>query len=274
MTPVLRARALAFGYHGRPLGNDIDLQLVAGKVLCLLGPNGCGKTTLFRTVLGLLPALGGSVEIAGGEVTRTARVELARRIAYVPQAQTGMFAYSVEDVVLMGRAARIGPFSMPSLSDRAIAFDALQRLGVVHLRQRPYTEISGGERQLVLIARALAQDAPLIVMDEPTASLDFGNQSRVLREIANLRDRGMAVLLSTHQPEHALRIADRVALMKAGRLLAQGPVRAVMTADALAALYGLDREEVVRRIHFDVRSSVVRSVDLDDHWCTKPAASP
>lgn len=202
-------------------------------------------------MLGLIAALGGSIEVGGCDVARASRVELARRVAYVPQAHAGVFAYAVEDVVLMGRAARLGSFSLPSRVDRAIALDALRRLGVAHLRQRPYTEISGGERQLVLIARALAQEAPLIVMDEPTASLDFGNQSKVLREIAALRDRGMAVFLSTHQPEHALRVADRVALMKAGRLLDQGPARAVMSAEALAALYGLELQEVVRSIRLD-----------------------
>ncbi|MCL4182167.1 MAG: ABC transporter ATP-binding protein [Burkholderiaceae bacterium] len=255
MSTVLRARSLAFGHHGRPLGDPVSLEIGAGEVLCLLGPNGCGKTTLFRTVLGLVPALGGSVEIAGRDLVRVSRMELARCVAYVPQAHAGVFAYAVEDVVLMGRAARLGPFSMPSRADRAIALDALQRLGVAHLRLRAYTEISGGERQLVLIARALAQQAPLVVMDEPTASLDFGNQSRVLREIATLRDRGMAVFLSTHQPEHALRIADRVALMKAGCLLAQGPARSVMSAEALAALYGLDIEEVVRSIRLDAHAA-------------------
>ena len=247
-TTQLTVRGLAFGHHGRVLGTDLELDVHAGEVLCLLGPNGCGKTTLFRTVLALIPSLGGSIAIGGTDARQLTREQIARHVAYVPQAHTGVFAYRVEDVVLMGRAVRVGLFAMPGAHDREQALQALQRLGIAHLRERRYTEISGGERQLVLIARALVQEAPLIVMDEPTASLDFGNQRNVLREIAGLAGRGIAILMSTHQPEHALRIADRVALMKSAQLLAVGPTRDVMTTPALAQLYGIDEPEVARSV--------------------------
>lgn len=250
--PLLRLRALRIGHHGRPLGGPpagaLDLSLNAGEVLCVLGPNGSGKTTLFRTLLGLLPAVGGGVEVAGQALASLSRTDLARQLAYVPQAHAGVFAYRVEDVVLMGRSAHLGWMSAPSPADRLLARQALERLGIAHLHATPYTEISGGERQLVLIARALAQQAQLLVMDEPTASLDFGNQLRVLREIDALRRDGMAVLMSTHQPEHALRSADRVALMQGGHLLACGPPAAVMTPSALASLYGLTELEVTRSL--------------------------
>ncbi len=247
-TPLLQLQALAFGHHGRALGAPVDLEVRAGEVVALLGPNGCGKTTLFRSVLGLLPALGGRVRVDGQDTRAVPRGQLARRLAYVPQAHAGVFAYRVEDVVLMGRAVHVARFSSPLRSDRDAAHDALQRLGVAHLADRAYTEISGGERQLVLIARALAQQARVIVMDEPTASLDFGNQRLVLREIEALKARGVAVLLSTHQPEHALRIADRVALMRAGTLQAFGPPAQVMSAAALAQLYGMPQDEVARSV--------------------------
>jgi iron complex transport system ATP-binding protein len=184
------------------------------------------------------------VVLAGLDLKTATRRELARQVAYVPQAHAGVFAYAVEDVVLMGRAARVGAFSTPSSRDRTIALDALDRLGVAHLAAHRYTEISGGERQLVLIARALAQQAPLLVMDEPTSSLDFGNQIRVLAQIDALRRSGMAVCLSTHQPEHAAKMADRVAMMGAGCLLALGTSQEVMTEAALCALYQLSPEDL------------------------------
>ncbi len=246
--PVLEARRLAFGHRGRALCDPVELEVRAGEVVCLLGPNGCGKTTLFRTLLGLIPALAGRVEIDGHDIRTAAREQVARCVAYVPQAHAGAFAYAVEDIVLMGRAAHVGLFSVPSRADRGAAREALERLGIGHLRRRPYTEISGGERQLALVARALAQRTPLVVMDEPTASLDFGNQRIVLREIAALRGQGIAVLVATHQPEHALRIADRVALMDRRGIGAFGAPAATMSAAALAALYGVPADEILRSL--------------------------
>lgn len=242
--PVLEACALDIGHGQRRVGQDISLAMAAGEVLCLLGPNGSGKTTLFRTLLGLLAPLAGEVRVLGEPVAAWSRSAFAHHVGYVPQAHAGIFPFSVEDVVLMGRAARIGRFATPSTHDRDYALHCLQTLGIAHLRQRIYTAISGGERQLVLIARALAQEPVLLVMDEPTASLDFGNQIRVLETIAQLRQQGMAVLLSTHQPEHALRIADRIALLGGGRLVGVGAPAQTATPANLAALYGV-RESAV-----------------------------
>ena len=183
---TLAARALAFGYPGHPVGHDVSFELSAGEIVCLLGPNGGGKTTLFKTLLGLIAPLGGEVALDGAGIARLSRATIARAVGYVPQAQTGYFPFTVGDVVLMGRTAHLGAFAVPGAADRAAAAAALDRLGIGHLADRIYTQVSGGERQLALIARALAGGPKLLVMDEPTASLDFGNRTRVLAEIARL----------------------------------------------------------------------------------------
>lgn len=245
---VLELQGLRTGHGRRVVSESVDLSIVAGEVLCLLGPNGCGKTTLFRTVLGLLPPLAGRVLVQGQPVQHWPRAEFARRVGYVPQAQAGVFAFEALDMVLMGRAARLPLLARPSGADRAMALACMQRLQIAHLAARRYTELSGGERQLVLIARALAQEPALLVMDEPTASLDFGNQIRVLEQIEVLSAQGMAMLLSTHQPEHGLRVASRIALLGHGRLLGVGEPRAVATPAALAELYGISEAAIAAHL--------------------------
>ncbi len=240
---ALEARGLAIGYRRHTVGEEIDLTLANGEVLCLLGPNGSGKTTLFRTLLGILPALRGEVRVAGRRIGEWHRRYLAHQLAYVPQSHAGLFAFTVEEVVLMGRTVRIDRFATPSARDREVAHQALDALGIGPLAERVYTEISGGERQLALIARALAQEATILILDEPTANLDFGNQLRVLEHIEGLKTRGLAVLMSTHQPEHALRVADRIAFLRTGRIVAQGG-RNIASARSLADLYGVDERLV------------------------------
>ncbi|WP_313271683.1 ABC transporter ATP-binding protein [Stenotrophomonas sp.] len=239
-TPLLEARELAIGHAGVALGATFALSVQPGEVLCLLGPNGCGKTTLFRTLLGLLPAVHGEVVLQDKPLRAHDRAARARRMAYVPQASPLPFAWRVREVVEMGRAAHLGLLAAPGRADHAIADDCLRELGLQALADRTVTTLSGGERQLVLIARALAQQAPLLVMDEPTASLDFGNQLRILDTVRRLTERGIGVLLSTHQPQHALQVADRIALMSAGSLQALGPAYEVAKPEHLATLYGVD----------------------------------
>jgi iron complex transport system ATP-binding protein len=231
---------LSFGYPGRVVGRDVSFAMDGGEVLCVLGPNGGGKTTLFRTLLGLLHPLGGRAVLDGVAVDARSRTEMARLAGYVPQAHAGYFPFTVREIVLMGRTAHLGLFATPSSRDRAIADKALATLGIDHLGDRTYTRISGGERQLTLIARALAQESRLLVMDEPTANLDFGNQVRVLDRIKALAADGIAILFSTHDPDHAFLCADRVALLHDGRVDPLGPPRATITPDSLRRLYGVE----------------------------------
>jgi iron complex transport system ATP-binding protein len=240
---ILAAEGLAVGHAGRAVGRDIALRLEPGRILCLLGPNGCGKTTLFRTLLGLVPAIAGGVTLGGEPVARLPRAEVARRVAYVPQASAPPFPWTARELVLMGRTARLGPFAQPGARDRAAAEAALGRLGIADLAEAEVTRLSGGQRQLVLIARALAQEAPLLVMDEPTASLDFGNQALVLAEIAALAHaagaEGRGVLVATHDPDQAFALEAEAMLMHRGGVRAAGRPAEVLTGPALSAVYGV-----------------------------------
>ena len=234
---MLAAENLAFGFPGHTVGREVSFTLAAGEVMCVLGPNGGGKTTLFRTLLGLLPVHEGQILLEGKALEALSRREIARRVGYVPQGQAGTFAYTVLEVVLMGRTAHLGAFAAPGERDRRVALRTLETLGIAHLAGRPVTQISGGERQLALIARALAQEPRLLVMDEPTASLDFGNQVRVLQSIASLAASGIGILFATHDPDHAFLAAHRALLLAEGRVIALGTPAEVIRPETLERLY-------------------------------------
>jgi iron complex transport system ATP-binding protein len=234
---MLEVRGLAFGFPGRTVGRDVSFTLSAGDVMCVLGPNGGGKTTLFRTLLGLLEKHSGSTRLEGESLEHLSRVEIARRIGYVPQGHSAYFAFTVREFVLMGRTAHLGTFASPAKKDVRVAERALDSLGIAQLADKPVTEISGGERQLALVARALAQEPKLLVLDEPTANLDFGNQVRVLEKISALARSGIAVLFSSHDPDHAFLCASRALLLAEGRVLEAGAPREVIRADTLERMY-------------------------------------
>jgi iron complex transport system ATP-binding protein len=235
---TLAARDLAFGFPLRRVGSGVTFALQPGDSLAVLGGNGAGKTTLLRTLLGLLPPLDGAVEIDDVAIASLPAERRAARIAYVPQHHMPAYGFSVTDAVLMGRASHIGTFARPGRGDHAIVEETLATLGIGALGSRAVTEISGGERQLVVIARALAQQASIVLLDEPTANLDFGNRVRVLRELDRLRSRGLTIVFTTHEPDQALAHADRALLLAEGRTLAFDTVERALTAANIERLYG------------------------------------
>ncbi|WP_161915183.1 ABC transporter ATP-binding protein [Methylosinus sp. C49] len=218
--------------------DSVSFALRAGELLALLGPNGAGKSTLVHCLLGLATPERGTVRAQGDELRGLSRRDIARRIAYVPQSGYSAFAFTVEQLVLMGRTAHIDGIGSPSLRDREIARRAMCDIGVDHLRAEPVTQLSGGERQLALIARAVAQDAPIIIMDEPTSSLDLGNQGRVLGLMKSLAADGKAVIMTTHLPDQAFNLDARVALLRGGRLIAEGRALDVCDRESMSRLYG------------------------------------
>jgi len=240
----LEVRSLEFGFPGRTIGRDVSFSLPAGESMCVLGPNGGGKTTLFRTVLGLLEKKSGTIELNGHSIDSLSRRDIARLVGYVPQGHSAYFAFTLREFVLMGRSARVGAFSSPGKADRALAERALESLGIGALAERPVTEVSGGERQLALVARALAQEPKILVMDEPTASLDFGNQVKVLEKISSLARTGITILFSSHDPDHAFLGAQRALLLGEGRVLELGAPKDVVRSDTLKRLYGVEVQVV------------------------------
>lgn len=236
--PILQVNDLACGYDGRPVLEHVSFSVEAGQVLCILGPNGVGKTTLFKTVLGFNQVLSGAMMLDGQDVSGLTRRQFAQVVAYIPQQHTPTFSFSVRDFVLMGRTPALGAVEMPGAQDEEIADQALARMGLDAFADRDYTLLSGGEQQLVLIARALAQQPKLLVMDEPCSSLDLGNQVRVIEQVLDLAAEGLGVIMTTHDPNHALMCdGDVLCLSRDGCL--HGKARELIDEELLGRLYGI-----------------------------------
>ena len=241
---MLRAADVHFAYGPGLAGlHGVSLDVDRGGLVGVLGPNGSGKTTLLRLLGGLLPAGSGRITIDGRDVTRMTRRDLARRIAIVPQETRLSFEYSVLEVVLMGRFPHLGPFELESPEDVTIARDALAATGTLSLADRPYRTLSGGEKQRVIIAGALAQAADLMLLDEPTAALDPGYQIEIAALLRRLNaDRGVTVVVATHDLNFAAGLCRDLLLLREGRVLAAGPTADVLTRESVRALYDVEAD--------------------------------
>lgn len=241
---MIEVRELSFSYGRHEVLKGISFTAEPGEMLCVLGHNGAGKSTLFKCMLGILRGYSGSVSIDGKNISDMSAVERARCVAYIPQAANPAFSYSVADMVLMGTMPQLSGRLSPGNAEKEIAMDALARLGIEDLAMRSYSQISGGEQQLVIIARAIAQGARILIMDEPTSSLDYGNQMRVQKQLTKLIEDGYTIIQSSHNPEQAYIFADRIICIRDGRIYRQGRPEEVLDEQLIRDLYNIDVEMI------------------------------
>lgn len=231
---------LSFSYGKHEVLSDINMKAETGELLAVLGPNGVGKSTLFQCILGLLPFENGRINVDGKNLKSLSAQELAKRVAYIPQSHAPAFNFPVFDIVLMGTSSQISSVSMPGKRQVDLAEESMARLGIMHLKDRGYQNISGGERQLTLIARSLAQNAKILVMDEPTSNLDYGNQIRILTQIKRLAGEGYTIIYSTHNPDQSFLFADKVLALLNGCVVKHGMPHDVITPELISNLYNVD----------------------------------
>lgn len=242
---MIKIEHIDFGYYDSEIFRDFSVEVKEGEIFTILGPNGSGKTTLLKCIEKILEPKEGSIFISGKNIKEYTQRELARTIASVPQMHRISFPYTVLELVLMGRNPHIDIFSVPKQNDIKIAEDALKEAGIYHLKDFPYTDISGGELRLSLIARALAQNALIFILDEPTAFLDFKNEHKILGKITELRNKlGLTVLMSMHDPNLAYRYSDKILLMKRLEVVAIGTPKEVLSEENLRKTYDMDVEVV------------------------------
>ena len=233
---------LSFSYGDRLIIDKINFYVEDGQLISVLGPNGVGKSTLFRCILGLLRDYTGKIFLTGKDIKKLSTGEMAKLIAYIPQSHYPSFNYSVFDMVLMGTAVQISSLSSPGKKQIELVNRALDKMGIYHLKERGYMQISGGERQLVLLARALVQEAKILVLDEPTSNLDFGNQIKVMLQIKNLAKEGYTIIQSTHNPDQTFLFSDKIIAMKGGRIIKYGKPDDIISNDLIQSLYDVDVE--------------------------------
>ena len=235
---MLCVEHLRFWYRpGRAVLEDVTFSQEGGEILCLLGPNGTGKTTLLRCLLGLSQPRGGCITLDGQRLDRLSHRARARLLAYVPQSTSLAFPYEAREVVLMGRVPHLAPGAAHRAADYQAVEEAMEQLQIGRLACRKFQELSGGERQMVLVARALAQQARYLVMDEPTANLDYANQVKILRVVRQLAQAGYGILMTSHYPDHAFLVCTKAVLLRDGRVMDWGDPRSVVTTGTLTQLY-------------------------------------
>lgn len=253
---MIEVKNLSYSYDGkRSVLKNMNVTAEEGNLLAVLGPNGVGKSTLFKCILGLFDRYEGQILYNGRDGKGLSRKELAKEVAYIPQSAEPVYNYTVFDTVLMGTTSSLNVLSSPGIRQKKDAKEALKLLHIEHLAGRGIGQISGGERQLVYIARAIVQHAHVLVMDEPTANLDFGNQHLVLERVKSLTEEGYGVIMSTHNPDHALRYASHVLVLKPECDYEAGPVEDVLTEELIGNLYGIP----VRIHEFDGEEGKIRS---------------
>ena len=231
---------VSFSYDGEEIFSDISFSIDRGDVLCILGPNGTGKTTLIKCLNGLHDIDSGEILINGKNIKKLSFKEISKHVGYIPQSHVPSFPFKVFDVVIMGRAPYLNLGESPKENDKEIALNALKTLGIEHLKDKEYTNLSGGERQLVFLARVLCQQPDILILDEPTSHLDFGNQIKLLEIIDNLASSGLSIIMSSHFPDHAFLSSTKVAILKNKQFIDFGTPNDVVTEENLKRAYSID----------------------------------
>lgn len=240
-TDGISVKDLSFSYgKDREVLRTVSFEASPGDLVSILGKNGAGKSTLFKCLLGILRNYEGEIRIGGGDVRHLSAGKLSRKAAYIPQSHYPAFNYTVLDMVLMGAASRLGSLGTPGKKQEEEALRALERMNILHLRDRGFSGLSGGEQQLVLMARAMMQNAGIWILDEPLSSLDYGNQIRLLKRLRELSGEGYLIIQSIHDPDMAYQYSRRILALSGGRLLADGKPSEVMNEELIQRLYGED----------------------------------
>jgi len=257
------AKHVSFSYGKKEILHDLSFEIPDATLVNVLGPNGVGKSTLFRCILGLNFRYQGEIFVNGKSLKSLSVKERAREISYIPQSHAPVYDYEVLDIVLMSTGSDLKMLNTPGKAEAKRAYEALERIGIAEFAHRNYTQLSGGEQQLVLIARAIAQNAQTIIMDEPTSALDYGNTVRVLSCVRQLAQEGLSIIQSTHNPDQAFLYADKTLVIEKGCLKAYGDPYDIITSDLISDLYNIDVK--VNSLYGDKVRVCVPTHEIENH---------